>query len=236
MKYLIDKGKTTAETSTSKLPAYTSQEIEGTKSDSFGSIMTKQALLSSSNNPPYLTTNEGSRSQTLELGTEYEILLQNDDKEKVVTSTSNVIQTNHQKASHVQTPVDKSHTTSTSSSTIPTSTASKVVTVSPLQRVNRHKQVMVTRTAQPIVTGSSNKSRKAKPLRLSHKLKEKVEEGLSTHQSPVKIPPGYPSPAIDSGVKGFIDKESSSKLPASKHVYSTKGTNVQVSRQSINYV
>ena len=92
--------------------------------------MTKQALLSSGNNPPHLTTTEGSQSQTLELGTEYEILLQDDDKEKVVTSTSSVIQTDHQKASHVQIPVDKSHTTSTGSSTIPTGIASKIVTMS----------------------------------------------------------------------------------------------------------
>jgi len=53
--------------------------------------------------------------------------------------------------------------------------------------------MMMTRTAQPVVIGS--KSKKTKPLRISHKIQDKAEQSIATPQSPTKTSVIIPSSA-----------------------------------------
>ena len=78
----------------------------------------------------------------------------------------------HQVHDDSRTSLTKLHDTTTTSA----STNRKAVTSLSSRHSSRYKQVMVSRTAQPVIVGSSSKSKKAKPLCLSHKLKEKIDE------------------------------------------------------------
>ena len=167
--YFIDKGKKSHEVASNKETEATSLVTTVTSS----SIIPNQTLLSDNKTIHLSSTIEDSHLQaSLKLGTEYEKLLQEDDEKPVVSSS--MLSVEHQKVhDDNRAYLTKSHdTTATSASTNP-----KAVVSLSSRHSSRHKQVMVSRTTQPVIVSSSSKSKKAKPLRLSHKLKERIDEG-----------------------------------------------------------
>ena len=58
---------------------------------------------------------------------------------------------------------------------------------------SRHRDMMMTHTAQPVVI--SSKSKKTKPFRISHKIQDKAEQSKATPQSPTKTSVIIPSSA-----------------------------------------
>ena len=151
-----------------------------------------------SNQTIHLTsTAKESQPQALKLGTEYEKLLQDNNTKSVADKSTAAV--GHHKVQD-DTPSDKSRDTNPSSS-------HKGVTPSVASRhSSRHNQVMISSTTQPVIAGGSSKSKRAKPLRISHKLKERLEEGKervkedsATQQSSVKkmVPTAKPITLID---------------------------------------
>ena len=105
-----------------------------------------------------------------DLGTEYDSLLleENDGKNKTATTET------------VPDRVVHSNSIENSLATNPR----RVVSTS-THHGSRHRDMMVTRTAQPVIIGS--KSKRTKPLHISHKVKDKAEQGTTVTQSPLKI-------------------------------------------------
>ena len=95
------------------------------------------------------------------------------------------------------TSLTKLHDTTTTSA----STNRKAVTSLSSRCSSRYKQVMVSRTAQPVIVGSSSKSKKPKPLRLSHKLKEKIDEGKEKVEEDSAIQQSLVVPVLSSPTK-----------------------------------
>ena len=187
--YFLDKGKRSHEVAGDKAI----QENEMHQITTSG-IASNQMLLPDS----HLTaTTDESQPQALKLGTEYEKLLQ-DNNTKFVADKSTAAVGYHEVQN--DTPSDKSRDTNPSSS-------HKGVTPSVASRhSSRHNQVMINSTTQPVIAGGSSKSKRAKPLRISHKLKERLEEGkervkedLVAQQSSVKkmVPAAKPITLID---------------------------------------
>ena len=198
--YFIDKGKKLQEDASDK-----AVQENKTQQISAGAVISNQTLLPDSRTIHLIATTEENQSQTLKLGTQYEKLLQDDDTRSVVSKSTVVVDhkvvqdTISSDRSH-DTPLERSHDTTPSSS-------HKGVTPSlASQHSGRHKQIMISRTAQPLLVGGSSKSKRAKPLRISHKLKESLEEAneratedLATQQSSGEkmVPAAKPITKID---------------------------------------
>ena len=183
--YFIDKGKKSHEVASDN--AIQKAETSLVTAVTSNSVIPNRTLLCDDKTIHLSSTIEGSHPQaSLKLGTEYERLLQEDSEKSVVSSSMLPIE--HQKVHEdSRAYLTKSHDTAATSA----STNRKTVT-SLSSHHSRHKQVMVSRTVQPVIVGSGSKSKKPKPLRLTHKLKEKiddrkekVEEDPSTQQSQV---------------------------------------------------
>ena len=190
--YFLDKGKRSHEVVGDKAI----QENE-THQIATSDVTSNQTLLPDSKTIHLTATAEESQPQALKLGTEYEKLLQDNDTKSVADKGTAAV--HHHKVQN-DTPSDKSRDTNPSSS-------HKGVTSSVASRhSSRHKQVMISSTTQPVIAGGSSKSKRAKPLRISHKLKERLEEGkervkedLVSQQSSMKkmVPAAKPIILID---------------------------------------
>lgn len=202
--YFIDKGKKIhddASRASDKLSCATQDDetcqVPTVKSST---VISNQTSLPNSKAIHLTAALEDNQPHALQLGIDYEKLLQ-DEKSVAGDSTTQI----DYKKVHDDVSSDRSHDTTTTS----TGVNRKEITPSLTSRHgSRHKQVMVTRTAQPVIASSSSKNKKAKPLCISHKLKEKIDEGkakikedLVTQQSPIKlvpaIKPEYGKPTIN---------------------------------------
>ena len=166
--HFIDKGKRSHEVASNNAIQETETSLVSTVKSS-SSAIPNQTLLPDDKTVHLTAAIEDSQPQaSLKLGTEYEKLLQ-EDSEKSIDSSS-MLPIEHQVHDDGRTSLTKLHDTTTTSNR-------KTVTSLSSRHSSRYKQVMVSRTAQPVIVGSSSKSKKAKPLCLSHKLKEKIDEG-----------------------------------------------------------
>ena len=192
--YFIDKGKKSHEVASNNAIQEAETSLAATTVKS-GSAIPNQTSLADSKTIHLTATIEDSQPQaSLKLGTEYDKLLQEDGEKSVVSSS--MLPTEHQKVQDdSRAPLTKSHDRTTTS----TSTNRKAVT----SLSSRHKQVMVSRTAQPVIVGgsSSSKGKKAKPLHLSHKLKEKMEEEKEKVEEDMTTQQSLVTPVLSSATK-----------------------------------
>ena len=193
--HFIDKGKKSQEVASNNAMQETETSLVSTVKSSSSAIPNK-TLLSDDKTVHLTAAIEDSQPQaSLKLGTEYEKLLQ-EDSEKSVDSSS-MLPIEHQVHDDSRTSLAKLHDTTTTSA----STNRKAVTSLSSRHSSRYKQVMVSRTAQPVIVGSSSKSKKAKPLRLSHKLKEKIDEGKEKVEEDSAIQQSLVVPGLSSATK-----------------------------------
>ena len=217
--YFIDKGKKSHEVASNKETESTSLVTTVTSS----SVIPNQTLLSDDKTTHLSSTIEDSHPQaSLKLGTEYEKFLQEDD-EKPVVSTS-MLPMEHQKVhDDSRTYSTKSHdTTATSASTNP-----KAVISLSSRHSSRHKQVMVSRTTQPVIVSSSSKSKKAKPLHLSYKLKERIDEGKEKVEEDPATQHSLVEPVLSLATKSVTTTDQRKLM----HECTNKTTNIPHSRK-----
>ncbi|XP_065897128.1 probable ubiquitin carboxyl-terminal hydrolase MINDY-4 isoform X2 [Dysidea avara] len=206
VRYFVERGKnTTSEVNVvsverSSLNETPTQEEETTIKSG---LTTNQTLVD--NKLIHLTST--TTSHVPSLGAVYDSLLQ-EDTDKPVATESISDQTIHDSYQ----PLEKS----------PATNSSKALATTSARHISRSRDVMVTHTAQPvIVTGSKNK--KTKPLRVSHKIKDRY--GTTTPHSPVKTTTSIPAtsePVLTFGEQNREDVES-----AGVHSHSVVNTVVQ---------
>ena len=187
--YFIDKGRKKKEVSSSDV--IQEKETCHTPPVKFSGVISNQALLPDNKTIHLTASTEESQPQALKFGTEYERLLQDEE----LTDSHSKITVDRQKVH-----IDRSHYSHTSpdrsrdTTAMAVSTGSNHTTSLASQHSSRHKQMKVSSIAQPVHVGGSSKNRRTKPLRISHKQKEKTEEekertkeNLTTQQSPIKM-------------------------------------------------
>ena len=171
MGHFIDKGKKSHEVASDNAIQETESSLT-TNSKCLSSIMANQTSLAGGKTIHVTAVPQDSQPEaSLKLGEEYDKLLEEDDKKSIGSS---IILPAHHNPHHSS--LDVSYGTTATSTTTSCTSSRIVLPLSSAQRSSRHKQVMVSRTAQPVIAGSGSKGKKTKPLRLSRKLKEKVEE------------------------------------------------------------
>ena len=220
--YFIDKGKKSHEVASGNAIQETESSL-ATNVKCLSSIMANQTSLADGKTIHVTALAQDSQPEaSFKLGTAYDKLLEEDAEKSLVGSNLLPAHQNPHHCSLVSS--DASHGTTATSTT--TSTSSRVaLPLSSAQRSSRHKQVMVSRTAQPVIGGSygSSKGKKTKALRLSHKLKEKIEEDkvedLTNQQSLVApvLSLATTKPATIAGVTKAMH-ESSDKVISTTHL------------------
>ena len=169
--YFIDNGKKSHEVASNNAIQETESSLT-TNIECLSNIMANQTSVGGGKTIHVTAVSQDSQPEaSLKLGEEYDKLLEEDAKKSVGSS---IILPAHQNPCHSS--LDVSHGTTATSTTTSCSSSRIVLPLSSAQRGSRHKQVMVSRTTQPVIAGSGSKGKKTKPLHLSHKLKEKVEE------------------------------------------------------------